>query len=619
MKLKTKSSGNPYTSRQLIAYIGNKRRLLPLIKKAVKNCLGNINKDHTFTDFFAGSGSVSKLAKLMGFNVISNDWETYSSILNSAFLETNQDDLNDMFKNHGGIKVLLKKLNSLRNPSENEKYISKYYCPKNTKTADPDEERLFYTKENGCRIDAIREWIDINYPLDKINDTEKKERKLLLGLLIYEAATHSNTSGVFKAYHRGYGGRGKDALSRIMSRIELEYPELINGSAKTYNMDASRLAEKLRDEKQNITIAYLDPPYNQHQYGSNYHLLNTIALNDKPAINSKFFINGKKVSKSGIRKDWINTKSNYCYKEKALKSFENLIETIEADHILISYSTEGIIPFNKMLEILGKKGKLDITLSSYTRYPGGKQALTSTVKNIEFVLMVNTKKINTEKDTMRIYKTLNLEKMKILLDKTISPEALINEGFLVSDVKKIHENLVFSKQLDKKNTVVIEISDFKRIRSCYLISGNKKESLNAISEDNFKTLITCLKRLTSITREEELQVTLYMINYLNEMKLMEAMLTKLPELQHLIKKFNDKKAYRISLLYILKILGILDRIKQGSGDLTDNNKFKRFLNNMQRIISLKLAVKNDTYEGSKEIRELKRRINLESQKLLNTN
>ena len=619
MKLKTKSSGNPYTSRQLIAYIGNKRRLLPLIKKAVKNCLGNINKDHTFTDFFAGSGSVSKLAKLMGFNVISNDWETYSSILNSAFLETNQDELNDMFKNHGGIKVLLKKLNSLRNPSENEKYISKYYCPKNTETADPDEERLFYTKENGCRIDAIREWIDINYPLDKINDTEKKERKLLLGLLIYEAATHSNPSGVFKAYHRGYGGRGKDALSRIMSRIELEYPELINGSAKTYNMDASRLAEKLRDEKQNITIAYLDPPYNQHQYGSNYHLLNTIALNDKPAINSKFFINGKKVSKSGIRKDWINTKSNYCYKEKALKSFENLIETIEADHILISYSTEGIIPFNKMLEILGKKGKLDITLSSYTRYPGGKQALTSTVKNIEFVLMVDTKKINTEKDTMRIYKTLNLEKMKILLDKTISPEALINEGFFVSDVKKIHENLVFSKQLDKKNKVVIEISDFKRIKQCYLISGNQKELLDAISEDNFKTLITCLERLTSITREEELQVTLYMINYLNEMKLMEAMLTKLPELQHLIKKFNDKKAYRISLLYILKILDILDRIKQGSRDLTDNNKFKRFLNNMQRIISIKLAVKNDTYEGSKEIRELKRRINLESQKLLNTN
>ncbi len=450
MKLKTKSSGNPYTSRQLIAYIGNKRRLLPLIKKAVKNCLGNINKDHTFTDFFAGSGSVSKLAKLMGFNVISNDWETYSSILNSAFLETNQDELNDMFKNHGGIKVLLKKLNSLRNPSENEKYISKYYCPKNTETADPDEERLFYTKENGCRIDAIREWIDINYPLDKINDTEKKERKLLLGLLIYEAATHSNTSGVFKAYHRGYGGRGKDALSRIMSRIELEYPELINGSAKTYNMDASRLAEKLRDEKQNITIAYLDPPYNQHQYGSNYHLLNTIALNDKPAINSKFFINGKKVSKSGIRKDWINTKSNYCYKEKALKSFENLIETIEADHILISYSTEGIIPFNKMLEILGKKGKLDITLSSYTRYPGGKQALTSTVKNIEFVLMVDTKKINTEKDTMRIYKTLNLEKMKILLDKTISPEALINEGFFVSDVKKYMKTSYFQNSWIKK-------------------------------------------------------------------------------------------------------------------------------------------------------------------------
>ena len=32
-----------------------------------------------------------------------------------------------------------------------------------------------------------------------------------------------------------------------------------------------------------MDIAYLDPPYNQHPYGSNYHVLNTVAVWDKPA------------------------------------------------------------------------------------------------------------------------------------------------------------------------------------------------------------------------------------------------------------------------------------------------------------------------------------------------
>ena len=44
-----------------------------------------------------------------------------------------------------------------------------------------------------------------------------------------------------------------------------------------------------------IDIAYLDPPYNQHPYGSNYHVLNSVALWDKPAL-SKQITRGSKAA-----------------------------------------------------------------------------------------------------------------------------------------------------------------------------------------------------------------------------------------------------------------------------------------------------------------------------------
>ena len=79
-----------------------------------------------------------------------------------------------------------------------------------------------------------------------------------------------------------------------------------------FNRDAVQLSEELKDIEFDIT--YLDPPYNQHQYGSNYHLLNTIALNDKPPVNKDIIINDKKVNKSAIRKDWIKLNLHFVIK-----------------------------------------------------------------------------------------------------------------------------------------------------------------------------------------------------------------------------------------------------------------------------------------------------------------
>jgi len=560
---------------------------LPLIEQAIKKCLPEPDKNATFVDFFSGSGSVAKLAKLMGFSVTANDWEYYSTILNKAFLINNQDDLKFMFTKQGGLQKTLDLLNNLPAPDEKTEYISKYYCPQDTIDADPDNERMFYTRENGEKIDSIRNWIETEYPGKQSDTIRGKEKNLLLGLLIYEAATHANTSGVFKAYHRGFGGRGKDALKRIMGEIELEIPQLINGNGNAEQMDAMELAKKT-SLGSGIDIAYLDPPYNQHQYGSNYHLLNTIARNDKPPINQKITNNGKTVDKGGIRKDWTATRSEYCYKKSAEKSFVKLIESINAKYILISYSTEGIIPFEHMLDILGNKGRLDIVLSEYTRYRGGKQALSSTVSNVEFVLIVQPGITNTKADTARIQKILDTKKMEILLKRPVSPAVCIHQDFQMKGFANIHKDLTFTKKLNQNLKVQLTITNFKTISSyTYLLNGKKTPS-GKLTPEQYKTGLTMLDQLTSISREEELSVTLNWIRYLLETSHSQALLSALPQIPFLMKKFNNRKAYELSLIYLKRILDLTNQIKTNN-ICNKEKRFMRFLEQLEKIITLKLS------------------------------
>lgn len=390
---------HPYLNSQLIAYIGNKRRLLPLLYRAVERCVGvpvqRTGRGPLFIDLFAGSGVVSRLAKYLGFSVISNDWEVFSYIINKTHIETNADEISSLFADAGGMDALLEHLNHLPAPEPEDQYIARHYAPTgfDIDTVDFRRERLFYTRENALRIDAIRNEIERLYPGSDPRMMDK-EKALLLSLLLYEAATHTNTSGVFKAYHKGFGGHGRDALSRILAPITLRRPVLIDTSreCRACKQDANTLVTDPELTRDPPTIVYVDPPYNQHQYGSNYHMLNTIALWDRPPINDQLTEEGVLEEKAAIRKDWVQTKSRYCYRDSAAGAFGDLIARIRADFILISYSTEGIIPFPLMREICEEKGAVTIVTNQYIKYRGGKQSISRLNKNIEFVLIIDTHK-----------------------------------------------------------------------------------------------------------------------------------------------------------------------------------------------------------------------------------
>lgn len=382
-----------FVEKNLIAYIGNKRRLLPLIVKAIKETDENgsqkLDRHGLFVDFFAGTGVVSRLAKSLGFNVHANDWETYSYIINRTYVEENEN-LFELFEKDGGINKVLQTLNELDKPIIKYEYIASYYCPKSDDNPDYNGERLFYTRQNGILIDNIRATIDYLYPQNNTREQQKK-RNCLISLLLYEASVRSNTNGVFKGFHQGFGGRNEDALGRIKRKLKLTKPHLSRSKkkCKVTQKDALLLAEQLlKGEK--AEIVYLDPPYNQHQYGSNYHLLNTIANNDKPTVNREFMIEGKKINKSAIRKDWKKTKSSYCYKKTALEEFKKLVSMLNTKYILVSYSTEGIIPFDKMLEVLATRGQVGIVTTGYVRFRGGRQSNQTKNKNVEFILIVDT-------------------------------------------------------------------------------------------------------------------------------------------------------------------------------------------------------------------------------------
>ncbi len=135
-------------------------------------------------------------------------------------------------------------------------------------------------------------------------------------------------------------------------------------------------------------LAYLDPPYNIHQYGSNYFMLNTIAIWDRPEVPCNRDDAGRLREKAGIRRDWTETRSAYCSRKSASAELKSLLDAIDARHIVMSYSSEGIIPFDELLDILSCHGRVELFGRDYTVYRGGRQSMARKTGNLEFVLVV---------------------------------------------------------------------------------------------------------------------------------------------------------------------------------------------------------------------------------------
>ncbi len=357
-----------YLSRQLLTYIGNKRSLLGQIGNAVERVKRRLGKTRLRVfDAFSGSGVVSRFLKAHASSIISNDLEDYAAVTARCYLSNRSSvDL-------AAISETIADLNSrVLDSGLPPGFIEELYSPRDEKLITKDD-RVFYTKSNARRLDNYRRLIDAA-PCDM--------RDLLMGPLLSRASVHANTAGVFKGFYKNratqigqFGGSGSDALTRITGEVRLDLPVLSNFEcdSQVLQEDANAAAIHLRG----LDLAYIDPPYNQHPYGSNYFMLNLLVRYERPREMSRV---------SGIPTDW--RRSDYNVRAKSLPLLRSLLQAIDAPFLMVSFNDEGFISPDEMRAMLKELGTVDILETQYNTFRGGRNLNNRSIHVTEQLFLV---------------------------------------------------------------------------------------------------------------------------------------------------------------------------------------------------------------------------------------
>lgn len=306
-------------------FIGSKALLLQNIENVIKE---NVDSANTFCDIFSGTSIVGRYFKKY-FQIFSNDLLYFSYVLQKATIE------NKKAPKFEKLRLFLNKIDpfeylentDISNYSfKNPPFIYENYSPNNK------SERRYFTNENALRIDFIRQTIE-DWKNNKL--INENEYFYLLAGLVEGVPYVSNIAGTYGAFLKHWDKRVFKKFEMIKLDVEDNCKE-----NKCFNKDSNILIKEISGD-----ILYIDPPYNQRQYAPNYHILETIARYDYPEIKGK----------TGLR-PYEDIKSQYCIKNKVLDAFKDLIENANFKHIIVSYSTEGIMSIDEIEDVLKKYG-----------------------------------------------------------------------------------------------------------------------------------------------------------------------------------------------------------------------------------------------------------------------
>lgn len=357
---------------QIITCIGNKRSLLGPIGEAVAEVSSRLGrKKLRILDGFSGSGIVSRLFKSFASDLVVNDLESYSRVISRCFLANRSSvDLTRLYRR---VDEINRKVDGNGLPGDG--FIERLYAPRDDTMIEVGE-RVFYTRDNARRLDQYRELIGME---------QLEWFDLLLGPLLASASVHANTAGVFKGFYKDrltgrgkFGGSGGDALERITGRIKLHPPTLSMYEANTivYQMDTNRLVSMVGD----FDLAYFDPPYNQHPYGSNYFMLNLLVDYEEP----------KEISKvSGIPVNW--NRSQYNRRKHAFHHLSDLVQRTDARYVLISFNDEGFVRPDQIRDLLGELGPVEEMQLKYNTFRGCRNLRSRSAHVTEHLYLVEKK------------------------------------------------------------------------------------------------------------------------------------------------------------------------------------------------------------------------------------
>ncbi|WP_170020475.1 DNA adenine methylase [Campylobacter sp. RM16190] len=344
------SENKAFLAEQILTYLGNKRSLLGFIEQGVLHAKSELGQDKlSCADVFSGSGIVARFLKRHANFIVANDLELYSKITNECYLANLTPELK------AELKTSLAKLKKEIKNELKSGFITELYSPKDEANITLND-RVFYTPYNARYIDTARAGIEL---------LDEEIRPFFLAPLLHSASVHANTSGVFKGFYKNkdkigqFGGEGRNALKRILAPIELKMPVFSNFNVEFEVMQKD--ANLLAGEIGKIDLAYLDPPYNQHPYGSNYFMLNLIAKYERPSEISKV---------SGIAKDW--NRSVYNQRANTAEAFFDLIGKLKAKFVLISFNSEGFISKESFDKNLKKFGKVELKEKKYNTFRGSR-------------------------------------------------------------------------------------------------------------------------------------------------------------------------------------------------------------------------------------------------------
>ena len=298
-------------------YLGNKELITSEISDVLQK-KGLKYMGLTLFDAFCGTGSVSDALK-DAFDIVANDNLSWCVLYTKGRLCA--DDCK------------FEKLSF--NPFEylNSRGKSKYgFCYQNYSPG--GSKRMYFTSENAARIDYFRETIE-QWKIEKLISSE--EYSYLLACLLESVSSVSNTAGVYGAFLKHWDTRSQKTIRFIkVNSNNVKHKRLVFANKKIEDI----ISEMPCD------VLYLDPPYTQNQYGTQYHLLETLVLNDNPPISP---ITGSRRT-APMRSDWSK-----AYRANIL--FDRVIAKTKAKYILFSYSKDGFMSKDFIEASLKRYGK----------------------------------------------------------------------------------------------------------------------------------------------------------------------------------------------------------------------------------------------------------------------
>lgn len=297
-------------------YLGSKIKLLPTIDAVINKY--NIQGE-TFADLFSGTGCVGDYFKER-YRIISNDFLYYAYVFNRAKLSFSNIPQFEKFVETYGCNIF-DWLNDRNYVPNNTYFIYNNYTPHGG--------RMFFTDENGIKIDGIRQDIENFKAEDLLSDDEYY---YILASLLESVTRYSNTSGTYEAFFKFWDARAEKPFQ--IEPVEMNIVENITDNI-IYSEDTNHLVRNIEGD-----IAYIDTPYTVTQYVSAYHLLETLARYDYPRITG---VGGKRERGS--------KNSLYARRFEAKAQFEDLFRQIKFKHIIISYSNQGLVPVEELVEL----------------------------------------------------------------------------------------------------------------------------------------------------------------------------------------------------------------------------------------------------------------------------